>query len=230
MKKTAFILCFISISLITNAQKFETNISVSPIMTFGSNVTSDNAAGSKIAIGFSGAISEFYNVSNKFAIGTELNYAYNNYIITYSYMGVRTMEANSNWFYKSKINTQSLNIPLFLRFKTKNNWIFQLGFGVTYILNSKSHVDFVVSDWSNNNEEFTTVASKNDCLNKDFNNYINITLGKRFSIVKAKMFAEIYYEKAFQNYSFEHNGIKSEFNYIYKLNPQHLGLKIGIEL
>jgi len=229
MKKTAFILCFISISLITNAQKFETNISVSPIMTFGRNVTSDKVAGSKIAIGFSGAISEYYNISNKFAIGTELNYAYNNYIIN-NYMDVGNIDIAPNGFYKSKINTQSLNIPLFFRFKTKNNWIFQLGFGVTYILNSNSHVDFVLFDRSNINEGFTTVVTKKDCLNKDFNNFINITFGKGFSIGKAKMFTEIYYEKAFQNYTFEHNGIKSEFNYIYKLNPQHLGLKIGIEL
>jgi hypothetical protein len=204
----------------------ETMISFSPIVTFGSNVTSE----SKMAYGFSGAIQGLYPMSDKISIGSELSYTYGNYTLIKDFDGFRIPE--STIYYESKINIQTLNVPLLVRYQTKTKWMFQVGLGISYVLGSKSKTDYVYSNWFIDQTTRTKISSKHDVLGKDFNIYHSITVGKGFSVFNVNAAAQVYYDFAFHTYDFNHSQFYGnlEPSHNYRLRPNQLGVKLGIIL
>jgi hypothetical protein len=206
------------------AQKFETNITISQAVTSGSIEIPEG----KIALGFSGAIQGLFNVSENIAIGTELNYSYQDYNLSKDFKGISIPESNS--YYESGIILHTLNIPLILRYKTQKSWIVQVQLGLTYIIDSKTNVDYIYSDWTNETNTKTEITDKSDDLKKDFNSYINLGFGKKFKIFNIDASMQIFSEIAMQNYNFSHTGIQNEAIYDYKVQPFLTGLKFGIRL
>ena len=208
----------------TFAQKLETNITISQAVTSGSIDIPEG----KIALGFSGAIQGLFNASENIAIGTELNYSYQDYNLSKDFKGISIPESNS--YYESGIILQTLNIPLILRYKSQKSWIVQVQLGLTYIIDSKTEVDYIYSDWTNEIDTKTEITDKSDHLNKDFNSYINLGFGKEFKIFNIDASLQIFSEIALQNYNFSHSGIQNEAIYDYNVQPFLTGLKFGIRL
>lgn len=223
MKCICLIFCFDLISIISFTQKLETNLNFSPVMTFESNMTT----GSRIAFGFTNAIQEFYNVSGNLSIGTEINYSYNNYKLIRDWHGNAIPESSS--YFESKLNIQTLNVPLILRYRTNTKWIILAGYGLSYVIDSKSKVDYVYYVWGKE-ETRTSINEKSNDLRRDFNSYLNIAIGKGFTLFSINANAQIFYELAFKDYDFHHGGGFTDILYIYKVRPNQIGIKIGIEL
>jgi len=225
MKK---IIIFISLSLIPTfiyGQKFETNLTLSPLMTFKSNKTTD----SKITFGFSGSIQGFYNLTDNCAIGSEIRYSFENYKLTRDFDGVSIPEATT--YYESELTLHSLNIPLILRLKTKSDWSLNIGYGLTYNIDYKASVEYVYYDWATKDDTRTEIPEKSVYLGNDLSSYCSIGLGKAFKIKHLRLLTEIYYNHSFADYRIEHGGANgAEILYFYDISPQYVGFKIGIKL
>jgi hypothetical protein len=224
MKKISLTLLFGLNLLFAFGQNFETYITVSPNMTFGSNQSSAN----KKAFGFSCAIQEYYSISDVFAVGTEINYSYNSYKFIRDYDGFKIPE--SSIYYESLLSIQTLNIPLILKYNNAKKWVLQAEFGLTYVLNSTSKVNYVYNDWYSNDEIRTVISAKSDDLRREFNSYGNLSIGKGFIIFNHESLIQIFYEYTFAKYDFQHEGKINEALYIYKIKPQQIGLKFGFRL
>lgn len=225
MRKTGFIIIIGLISTIVNGQNFETILTLSPLMTFKSNQTTEN----KLAFGFSGSVQEFYNLTDNFAIGTELNYSFENYKLTRDFDGISIPEATS--YYESKLTVNSLKIPFILRLKTKSDWSLSLGYGLTYNIDFKASVDYIYYDWFSKDETRTEIPDKSVDSENNVNNYFTVGFGKAFKIKDLRLMTEIYYTKSFADYRIEHGGANgAEILYSYDISPQYIGFKIGLGL
>ena len=225
MRKTGLLIIIGLISSIVYGQNFETNLTLSPLMTFKSNQTTEN----KLAFGFSGSLQEFYNLTDNFAIGTELTYSFENYKITRDFDGISIPEATS--YYESKLTVNSLKIPLILRLKTKSDWSLSVGCGLTYDIGNKASVVYVYSDWFSKDETKTEILEKSVDAENDLNSYFTVRFGKSFKIKDIRLLTEIYYNKSFADYRIEHGGANgAEILYFYDISPQFIGFKIGLGL
>jgi hypothetical protein len=225
MRKTGLITIIGLISTLVYGQSFETNLTLSPLMTFKSNQTTE----SKPAFGFSGSVQEFHNLSDNFAIGSELNYSFENYKLTRDFDGTSIPEATS--YYESKLTVNSLKIPLILRLKTKSNWSLSLGYGLTYNIHYKASVDYIYSDWFSGDETKTKIPAKSVDSENDLNTYFTIGFGKTFKIKDLRLLTEIYYNKSFADYRITHAGANgTKILYSYDISPQSIGFKIGLGL
>ena len=225
LKKTGLIIIIGLISSIVYGQNFETNLTLSPLMTFKSNQTTEN----KLAFGFSGSVQEFYNLTDNFAIGSELSYSLENYKLTRDFEGISIPEATS--YYESKLTINYIKIPLILRLKTKSDWLVSLGYGLTYCIDYKTSVDYIYSDWFSKDESKTEIPEKSVYLENDLNSYFSIGFGKAFIIKDLRLLTEIYYNKSFADYRIEHGGANgAEILYFYDISPQYIGFRIGLGL
>jgi hypothetical protein len=226
MRKINLILFFCLISVMTYAQKFETTLNVAPTMTFGRIIYFHDEIST--AFGISGSIQEFYIVTEKFAIGSELNYSIiNNKFVDRLYTG------EGNFRNESRLNIQTLNVPINLRYKTLKKWMFQAGYGLTYVLDSKLNVDHVYNDYSHDNAlKRIPINEKSDDLKRDFNSYFTVSFGKGFTIRNTDATIQIYFEQTIHDYSFSYgdNDPNTEHIYEYSFNPQLIGLRLGIKL
>ncbi len=225
MRKIGLIILLGLISKSVYCQKFETNLTISPLMTLKSNETTE----SKIAFGFSNSIQEFYNLTDNFAIGSEIRYSFENYKLTRDFDGISIPEATS--YYESKLTLHSLNIPLILRLKTKSDWSLNIGYGLTYNLDYKASVDYIYSDWFSKDDTRTEIPEKSVDLENDLSSYFSIGLGKAFKIKDLRVLTEIYYNHSFADYRIEHGGANgAEILYFYDISPRYIGFKIGFGL
>jgi hypothetical protein len=225
MKKTGLIILIGLISTIVYGQNFETNLTLSSLMTFKSNQTTEN----KIAFGFSGSVQEFYNLTDNFAIGSEIMYSFENYKLTRDFDGISIPEATS--YYESKLTVNSLKIPLILRLKTKSDWSLNVGYGLTYNINYKASVDYIYSDWFSKDDTRTEIPEKSVDLENDLNSYFTLGFGKAFKIKDLRFLIEIYYDYSFADFRIEHGGANgAEILYFYDISPQYIGFKIGLGL
>lgn len=225
MRKTGLIIFIGLISTIVYGQNFETNLTLSPLMTFKSNQTTD----SKIAFGFSGSVQEFYNLTDNLAIGSEIIYSFENYKLTRDFDGFSIPEATS--YYESKLTVNSLKIPLILRLKTKSDWSLSIGYGLTYNIDYKASVDYIYSDWFSKDKTKTEIPEKSVDSENNLNSYFTVGFGKTFKIKDLRLLTEIYYNKSFADYRIEHGGTNgAEILYFYDISPQYIGFKIGLGL
>ena len=225
MRKTVLIILIWLISSFVYGQSFETNLTLSPLMTFKSNRTTE----SKIAFGFSSSVQEFYNMTNNIAIGSELTYSFENYKLTRAFDGSSIPEATS--YYESILTVHSLKIPLILRLKTKSNWSFSVGYGLTYNINYKASVDYIYTDWFSEDETKTEILMKSVDLGNDLNSYFTVGFGKTFTIKNLRLMTEIYYDYSFADFRIKHGVVNgTEILYSYDIRPQFIGLKIGLGL
>lgn len=225
MRKAALIILIPLISISAYCQKFETNLTISPLMTF----TNTETAEGKVAFGLSGSVQEFYNLTDNFALGTEIRYSFENYKFTRDYNGISIPEATS--YFESKLTLHSINIPLILRLKTKSGWSLNLGYGLTYNLNYKVSVDYVYSDWFSDEVTRTEITEKWVDSENDLSSFFSIGLGKAFKIKDLRILTEIYYHYSFAEYGIRHGGVNGEkILYSYEISPQYIGCKIGIGL
>jgi len=217
MKTISLVLCFVVISFLSHAQKFETNMSISEA------VTSAGYGAEKVALGFTLAVQEFYYLNQWVAIGTGLKYSYQDYnLIKDDELSV--IDDNSR--YESDIVIQSVNIPLNLRYVTDNNWIFQIGYGLEYVINTKSKVNYI----SSGSNLATEISDKSDDLGRDLNSFANVGFGKGFKIYNFKTSFQLFYEVSLHNYDFQHAAITSGSVYNYKLENHQIGLKFSLKL
>lgn len=213
------------ISSIVHGQSFETNLTLSPLTTFKSNLTTEN----KPAFGFSGSVQEFYILTDNFAIGSELSYSHENYKFTRDFDGFSIPEATS--YYESKLTINSLKIPLILRMKTKSDWSVSVAYGLTYNINYKASVDYIYYDWFSNDETKTEIPETSVYSKNDLNSYLSVGFGKAFKIKDLRLLTEIYYHKSFADYRIEHGGANgTEILYSYDISPQYIGFKVGLGL
>jgi len=230
MIKNYLTLAFFLISLITYAQKFETNITISPLITF-SNLdlidSKDNHFQSELGFGFSGAIQEFYNISQKIAIGTELSYSNCNYRIYpiyysggYGYGAKRSPECN--------LDIESLNVPLYLRFQSAKKWTFMAGFGLSYVLNSDIEVYSYYRQYSYNIREYKKQLDANFYIEGDFNSYYSLSFGKGFNMKQKTAMIQLYFEQTINEYPFRYK-YGDDYHEL-KFRPLNFGLRLGISL
>lgn len=229
MKNFFLILFFVLISVITFAQKNETNLIVSPAMTFGNiSESHEYQYDTKPVFGISFAIQELYNITEKFAIGTELNYSNNNFKLR---KGLYT--GDWGFYYESIVNVQSFNLPLILRYKTKKKWIIQTEYGLSYALDSKLKVTSVSINLDDNIKEQTPIDKKSNDIKGSFNNYYSAAFGKGFTIGKCEAMFQIYFAHTLRDYYFSHgtsDSNDSNNKYKYSVNPNLIGLRLGIKL
>ena len=226
MKEINLMLFFGLISVLTFAQKNETNLIVSPAMTFGNISESQNEINPAFGISF--AIQELYNITEKFAIGTELNYSTNNYKLR---NGLYTGDWTS--YYESILNIQSLSIPFILRYKTKKEWIFQAEYGLSYALDSKLKVTSVsINHMNDNAKEQTPIDQKSNDIKGDLNSNFSVAFGKGFTIKQYDAMIQIYFDQILDEYHFSHSIGNSNNEYMmeYTVNPHLMGLRLGIKL
>jgi hypothetical protein len=225
MRKIGLIILIGLISTIVYGQNFETNLTLSPLMTFKSNQTTEN----KIAFGFSGSVQEFYNLTDNFAIGSEISYSLENYKLTRDFDGISIPEATS--YYESKLTIHSLKIPLILRLKTKSDWSLNIGYGLTYNIDYKASVDYVYSDWFSKEDTRTEISNITVASENNLSSYFTIGFGKTFIIKDLRLLTEIFYNNSFADYRIEHSGANgTKILYFYDINPQYIGFKIGLGL
>ncbi|MCD6117935.1 hypothetical protein J7K93_13040 [bacterium] len=102
MRRIGLIIFIGLISPFIYGQNLETNLTLAPLMTFKSNQTT----ASEIAFGFSVSIQEFYNLTDNFAIGSEIMYSFENYKLTRDFEGDGIPESFP--YYESKLTNHSL--------------------------------------------------------------------------------------------------------------------------
>jgi hypothetical protein len=224
MRKINLMLYFCLISVMTYAQKFETNLTVAPELTFGRIIYYQDEVGT--AFGISGAIQEFYNITEKFAIGSELNYSNTRNKL------INRLIADMYDRYESTLNIQTLNMPINIRYKTLKNWIIQGGYGVAYALDSKLKVDNVYKLSSDNALKRISVTEKSDDLKRNFNSYYTIAFGKGFTIRKQEILIQVYFKQTSKDYHFSHGTTNPSdgLKYNYAVKPHLIGLSLGIKL
>jgi hypothetical protein len=230
MTKNYLILAFCLISVITYAQKFETNVTISPLITntaLDLIDSHDYGFQSEVAFGFSGAIQEFYNVSQKIAIGTELQYSNCNYTIypvfyygDYGYGYKRSPEC--------KLDIETFNVPLYLRFQTAKKWIYMAGFGVTYVINSNIDVYSYYRQYTYNIREYKKRLDENFNIEGDFNSYYSFSFGKGFNIKQKAAMIQLYFEQTVNEYLFRYK--HGDYYDDLKFRPLNFGLRLGISL
>ncbi len=225
MKKIGFIIIIGLISSIVYGQNLETNLTLSPLMTFKSNQSTEN----KLAFGFSGSVQEFYNLTDNFAIGSELNYSFENYKLTRDFDGISIPESTS--YYESRLTVNSIKTPLILRLKTKSNWSLFVGYGLTYDINYKVSVEYIYSDWFSKDETRTEIFDKSVDSENNLNSYFAVGFGKVFKIKDLRLLTELYYNESFADYRIKHGGVNgTEILYFYDISPQYIGFRIGLGL
>jgi hypothetical protein len=231
MIKNYLTLVFCMLSAFVFSQKFETNFIVAPTATFGEAdlfKSEDHGHSFDAAFGFSVAIQEFYKITQRIAIGSELNYSNSNYkIIPNIYYG------DGGPSYECDLNIQSLNIPLILRYQTLKKWMFQAGYGFTYILDSKIKVYTYYRPYTYNPVvKRERIQDANFDINGDFNSYYSLTFGKGFKIHLSEAMIQIYFEQSIHEYNFNHSWENpSDGNTIdYTFRPHIVGLRLGINL
>jgi hypothetical protein len=233
MTKNYLILVFCLLSAIAFAQKFETNFIVAPTVTFGETGLFDSGASRfdyDAAFGFSSAIQEFYNVNKRIAIGSELNYSNSNYKMSRMLMyGDGGERPGPEWY----LNIQTLNIPLILRYQTLKKWMFQAGYGFTYVLDSR------IKAYRYNDRgtyypmiKRIRVENANFDIQGDFNSYYTLAFGKGFNLKQRTAMIQIYFEQTLKEYRLFDNwsNPNSEYVHEYKFKPHMVGLRLGINL
>jgi hypothetical protein len=230
MIKSKLLLFTSLISAITYAQKFETNVTISPLITYTALdliESHDYGFESEVAFGFSGAIQEFYNISQKTAIGTELSYSNCNYTIYptfysggYGYGAKRSPECN--------LDIESLNVPLYLRFQTAKKWSYMAGFGVTYVLNSNIDVYEYYRQNTYNIRQYKSKLDANFDIEGDFNSYYSFSFGKGFNMKQRAAMIQLYFEQTVNEYTFRYK--YGDYYDDLKFRPLNFGLRLGISL
>ena len=223
MKRWIVLAFFLLVPVFLYGQKFETNLNVSPIMTFGSNKTSK----SRIAAGFAGSIREFYSLTKKLDLGTGLQYAYNGYRLKRDTYG---LIPEADYYYDSKLSIHTLGIPLEIRYKMKSNWIIQAGYGLSYILHSQGTADHVFSSWFKKEEERTAVNHIDDKVGREWNSFFTIGFGKVIYISDVPVLTGIYYKYSMKKYDFSHIDVHDVTKFFhYQVKPQQIKINIGIK-
>jgi hypothetical protein len=233
MIKNNLTLVFCLISAIPFAQKFETNVIVTPTVTFGETGLFDTGASRfdyDAAFGFSSAIQEFYNVSKRIAIGSELNYSNSNYkmsrMLMYGDGGVRT---GPEWY----LNIQTLNMPLIFRYQTLKKWMFQAGYGFTYVLDSKIKA-YSYYDRGTYYPMIKRIRVENASfdIQGNFNSSYTFAFGKGFNLKQRAAMIQIYFEQTLKEYSLYDNWSNPDSKYVqkYTFKPHMIGLRLGINL
>lgn len=219
MKRIKLIILLGFISTYIYGQKFETNIAVSSLISFETSEMTE----SKIVFGFSSSVQEFYNITDNFAIGSEVNYSFENYKLKNNLYVSSSPELP---YYESKLAIHAFSIPLILRLKTNSDWFINIGYGLSYPIKSKTSTDLVYPE----NNTRIEVLPKPDKLEHNLSSYYSLGIGKEFKLNDLKILTEIYYTHRFVEYYFRHGGGISEVLFVYKVEPQMIGIKIGVEI
>jgi len=225
MKKSGLLILFGLMPIMVCGQYFETNLTMSPIMTFENNKTDKSSN----AMGFSVSVREYYNLTNNFAIGSEIAYSLENFKLKKDYEGLWLPTMIS--FFDCQLTAHSIKIPLILRLQTKSDWSLNVGYGLTYVIDFSSSVDYVTSLWNSEYETRTEIHEKSIEAENDINSYFTVGFGKAFKIKKLRLLTGIYYDYSFADYKIEHSSpYEPGALYLYKIRPHYIGFKVGIEL
>jgi hypothetical protein len=226
MTKLKLALLALFITTVSYAQKFATNIDISPVVTFGSNRTTQNAG----SFGFAASIREYYKISKKIRIGAGIEYSSANYKL------LRHVD-DPNTDYESKVLLEAIAVPVTFRYQTEKYWFFQTSYGIAFVTNSKSNVQYTFSYTDSNGEYksiITGINDKTDDFNNKMHSFVEFGFGKEFKVKQLMISFQLFYQSTIGAYNFSHLGYRQATfipcYYDYKIRPQQTGLKIGIEL
>ncbi len=226
MTKLKLIFLALFITTMTFAQKFVTNIDIAPLITFESNKTTQSST----SFGFSTSISEYYKISEKLEVGLGIGYS------SAIYSLLRHVDS-PNTDYESNIKLGTINLPIILRYKTKSKWFFQASYGMAFVMRSKSQVLLTYSYVDANNENknvLTDISDKTNSFQDNMHSFLEFGFGKGTNIKQIQINIQLLYQSTIGTYDFSHLGYRQAIfvpcYYDYKIRPQQIGLKIGIEI
>ncbi len=230
MKKLTILICLYCLTPLTQAQKFETNISISSAMTFiqSSGRVVRRKTNSRVDFGFSAQVNELYHLSDRLSLGLGLAYSRSKYkSVAEDFRGGGRIPEIS-YLAEVKLLAHKLQLPLTFRYKTKNNWFAQASGSFGYLLGSKEKIEFVQIMWYYAKKKYQTrtstpVSETKNSLGRKTNISLNIELGKMFTIRERMFFVSTYYTRDLYHYTLSH----PNSSVIYKLTFRGVGLKLG---
>ena len=211
------------------AQKFETEIYVSPLINLkNSNQNSDSVEDPKNSLCLSFGINEFYKISERLSIGVGLDYNNLPYKFTNYYIGV--LPGIWDAHIESRLNMQTLNLPLILKVEIIPNYFLKAASGLTYVLKSKGEAYYNSKIWSM--EEFNSdrFFEENSVLDENRNSFIEIDFSREFPIGKSVLCTALFYHASLNNYHFTHPNLGMDYFITNKVKPQQVGIKLGLKL
>ena len=212
------------------AHNFETSVSVSPALSFLSNKSKDYID-NDVGFVFSFAIHEGYNFSDIFGIGIELEYMNSSHIFSNKYMGITIPETFRTYNHKLKMHT--LNFPLLIKIETKKDesWYIQSGLGIIALLYSKRRIEIKETHLNSENIRIIVIEDEKTSLDRRYNYYYSVLIGKNFKIKKVRFFINIRYRSDIEKWKYElydtQNNPETER---YKIFNRFIALDLGLIL